>query len=196
MEKTKEIAEQASVEGKSVVPTVIGERRPTAVTKVKKEPELPKQVPETKRPPVKEPPKKRSYKRNDDSQRAMKEYMALLKKDTQKILTDNDELYQPASTISFSTVGTLDNKNSEESQSQQQNQNQENELPPLPFKSGDLLYASNEIHINSDVPIPVVAEIVSGAFKKLCFSAISSGMKSFCFYNSTDLKHRQAMNTR
>jgi hypothetical protein len=44
-----------------------------------------------------------------------------------------------------------------------------NELPTLPFESGDILYSANVIALNSDVPSPVVAQIAAGAYKGTTF---------------------------
>jgi type IV secretory pathway VirB10-like protein len=161
------LAEQATKQGKSVVPTVLGDKVRPNVKKV--EPEKPKPVPETKRPPKKkkyEPANSRRSrpKASDD----LKKYKAALRKDIAWVLKST-KVYEPHATITF----IQPDKNIDGNTSQTENTTKAavtaNELPPLPFESGDILYSANVIALNSDVPSPVVAEIASGAYKNTTF---------------------------
>jgi intracellular multiplication protein IcmE len=159
------LAAKAQKEGISIMPTVLGDQVRPNVKKV--EPEPPKELPDLKRPPVeRKPPVKTGRSRRKESE-DFKRYKASMLKDV-KFVLDQKRIFQPHTTISFAE--SAKSADTVESSNQQTNTpDSAPELPPLPFKSGDILYSSNVIKINSDVPSPVVATVASGAYKDTQF---------------------------
>lgn len=159
------LAKEAAKQGKSVVPTVLGDKVRPNVKKV--EADKPKPIPVTK-----QPPKKKSYyyatRSKPKQSEAVKKYKAALAKDIKWAMNSTLE-YEPHKTVVFITSAENSDGNKSKTEEKGEKTKASNELPELPFKSGDILYSANVIALNSDVPSPVVVEIASGAYKDTKF---------------------------
>ncbi len=177
--------EEAKKNRSSVVPTVVGEKlkRPN-VKKIEPDNE-PKEIKPLKRVPMKKAPKpaksaSRPKRRGPDE---MEKYRASVRTKIKTILSQELE-YQPHATISFIQEAEAGAGNARNPQAS----DKAAEQPPLPFKQGDLLYSANIIHINSDVPSPVAAEIVSGAYKGAQFFGSYQRHQKWLLLRFTELK--------
>lgn len=159
------LAKEATKQGKSVVPTVLGDKVRPNVKKV--EADKPKPVPATK-----QPPKKKSYsytKRSKPKEsEAVKKYKAALAKDIKWAMKSTTQ-YEAHKTVVFYEPEKSASANTSDNQNSGNPGDPAKEPPALPFKSGDILYSANVIALNSDVPSPVVVEIASGAYKDTKF---------------------------
>jgi hypothetical protein len=168
------LADQAQKEGESVVPTVMGEQksRPGNVKKV----ETPKKMPDQKQPPKRTTSTASPYPKKQPEPARMKKYKAALEKDIQTILAANME-HQQHKTVTFylpeQTSGNPEQTGASNPAAKQPGDTAKastsKQLPALPFGPGDILYSANVIALNSDVPSPVVVQIVSGAAKNTQF---------------------------
>jgi type IV secretory pathway VirB10-like protein len=157
--------EEALANKESYVPTVVGENLKRPNVKKIEPPKAPEPPPlKTNRKNRQEPSIKEEKNKSDNTEQLKKNMEA----DLTLILNEGIEKYQPHKTILFyDSLSTDDNPNHI---NKSETDSEKPPSPPLPFKMGDILYSANIISINSDVPSPVVAQVVSGAFKKTKFS--------------------------
>jgi len=179
--------EEAKKNRSSVVPTVVGEKLKRPNVKKIEPDNGPKEIKPLKRVKMKKAPMKKAPKPASRPKRRgpdkMEKYKASLRTKINTILSQELD-YQPHATILFIHEAEADAGNVRNPQ----DGNKAAEQPPLPFKQGDLLYSANVIHINSDVPSPVVAQIVSGAYKGAKFFGQYQRHQKWLLLRFTDLK--------
>lgn len=161
--------DQEAKEGKSSVPTVMGakEVRPK-VKKIEAE-KNDKKVPTVKRDIRKAEKKENTeeQKRRKQEAEEKKELIALYAKSIREVLNTKRD-YKPHVAIYYADYTNTDKKDNDINTLQKnssQTDETQNKEEPLPFEMGEILYSTNVIAINSDVPSPVVARVESGAYK-------------------------------